>query len=220
MRVAEFIFSEMWEYLFEGENGDHKEAYRELEEEYTLLYRDYHDINHIEEGVLYLYKFDKWPEGATGLRMKWTSILAFFYHDFDNPRNTEAEIKSALKMQAIVIDWMDYTIYPPKHIFARVMGMVDHAYNAIVDTATHESSTIIGQMVIDADLMRFVEGDWRVWSQQIRNEYREYSDEAFNAGRRVVLERFRRRSPFFYFVQHRDCDAYRNLDEQIAELTT
>lgn len=216
MRVAEFIFSELWDYMFDGTNGDHKEAYAQIEGEYTRGFRHYHNLDHIEEGVLYLYTHKGWTDGVIGQSMKYTSILAFFFHDFVNPRNEDAELESALAMREFVIDW---TPEPSEH-FIKIDGMTTRAYYAICATKDHISDSVIGQMVVDADLMRFIEGDWRVWADQLRKEYAEHPDEAFNAGRRIVLERFRSRSPFFYFVQHRDCDAYRQIDEQLAELTS
>jgi predicted metal-dependent HD superfamily phosphohydrolase len=216
MRVAEYIFGKLWDYIFDGEEGTYNDAYDKIVDRYTGPNRFYHDLNHIEEGVLYLYEFPHWPKGVTGERMKFTAILAFFYHDFVDPIATAAEIKSALAMQTEVYEWVDCLV--GNDAYNRAIGMVDIAYTAICDTETHISDSMVGKMVVDADLMRFVEGDWRVWAEQIRKEYAHHPDELFNPGRRIVLEHFRSRSPFFYFVQHRDCDAYRKIDEQLAEL--
>lgn len=212
MRVAEYIFSKLWEYLFDNEH--YLDAYLEIATEYEADYREYHNFSHIEEMVIYLWEAE-WPKGAEGEREKFTAILAAFFHDFDNPRHKYAEIVSGALCRSYAWAWANENQFASQLTFRSI---VEDADRAICDTATHVSETLVGQMLIDADLRRFVTGDWRKWARQIRLEYGEHSDEDFNAGRLAVLNKFRFRKPFFYFAQHEDCEAYRRLDEQIAEL--
>lgn len=212
MRVAEYIFSKLWWYLFE--NYDWKDAWEEIEGKYLESFRSYHSVDHIEEMMLYLWEAD-WPRNAEGEKQKYAAILAAAFHDFQNPRDKWAERMSATWLQLWMLGWAQENEPVDLPTF---WWIFEHCAEAVAETETHSSTSLVGQMLIDADLRRFITGYWQEWARQIREEYSEYSDEDFNAGRMEVLKKFRARSPFFYLAQHDDCEAYRRLDEQIAAL--
>lgn len=214
--MSELVFKKLWAELFDYAGadvipGDWQAAYERTIAPYNDLSRSYHNLDHVEEMVLYLYDYPGWPLTAIGQREKFTAIAAAFFHDYVDPRSPEAELLSA---EACLREMMSWGIVKPT---THLMVIATNASKAILTTKDHVGYSVVEQMLIDADLQRFVTGDWRVWANQIRLEYADVPEALFNEGRLAVLERFRSRSPFFYLAQHQDCEAYRRLDEQIAE---
>ncbi len=175
-----------------------EEAWDDLVEVYSHPGRVYHDFSHIEEMVLWLWA--NYPVDAS----IWAILYAAFYHDYVDTKSKTAEFDSA----AIAADKMSNGAFNPTDV--RLVA------EAIMATATHQSDDVRIQYLIDADLLRFTCEDNR-YADQIREEYAEHPDEAFNNGREGILEHFGARDPFFYHAEGSEA-ALANIARQLAEL--
>lgn len=189
---------------------DAKYAWDELVCAYSEEYRHYHNLDHIEEVVCFLNT--NYPYQET----KDLILFAGFYHDFYNTKDKLAEELSALHGYTVYAAAAGYNVEDDQLDQFLRNGQFIHA--AIMATKTHETEILEYQYLVDADLQRFRAED-NIYADQIRLEYAEHSDEVFNAGRPIVLNRFLNREPFFYNCgETENMEAKANIQRQLDEL--
>jgi predicted metal-dependent HD superfamily phosphohydrolase len=88
-------------------------------------------------------------------------------------------------------------------------------------TKTHDADgDADAQVLIDADLalLGASESAYRIYAEQIRQEYAWVSEPEYRMGRRQILERFLTRPKIFHFLSHLEVAARRNIAAEIAHL--
>ncbi len=89
-------------------------------------------------------------------------------------------------------------------------------------TKTHDADKDAdAQVLIDADLaiLGASEPVYRIYAEQIRQEYAWVPEPEYQMGRRQILERFLTRPKIFHFLSHLEAAARRNIAAEIARLT-
>lgn len=192
------------------EDRDCERFWRILKAQYSSSgYRVYHDLRHVEEVAMFLderYPFDE---------TKDLIIFAGFLHDFYNTKDPLAEELSATAAAMMYLEVADADQLLSDDQAIRNANFI---HGAIMATKTHVTEVPGYQYLVDADLQRFLATD-NTYADQIREEYKEHTDEKFNAGRPVVLERFKSREPFFYHGTEVENEAaYANIQRQLDEI--
>ena len=214
MRAAELVWMAMWASLTKTrkiEDPQRTEVYEKVYAYYDTGDRFYHNFDHIEEMVVLLSQ-QKWGPGQTF--SMWQTVFAAFMHDAYDPKHPDAERLSADLAEEV------FANIPVVLHSTEYDAFIRNVRNMILCTANHQAETVAEHRLVDADLMRFCVGPWEKWAQQIREEYNEHSDEKFDAGRKIVLERFFSRRPFYSMHTEGldDFKAYTNIKAQLAEL--
>ncbi len=209
MRAVEFAFRYVHERL--GMLTDVDRHWQSIEDAYTAEGRFYHDLDHIEEMVVWLWlnyeDVNDWMD--THVWILWAAI----YHDFIDPKADAAVRRSANRSAADLFYALpDGTPYEVE--FRRTL--VKWTNEAIMTTDKHITDNKLYQYLVDADLRRFTCEDNK-HADQIRLEYPEHSDAKFNKGREAILEFYKARDPFFYTCNDSHL-AIQNIERQLAEL--
>jgi predicted metal-dependent HD superfamily phosphohydrolase len=182
---------------FEIHDYSADEGWGDIYGAYSEPGRVYHNLDHIDEMILWL------AHNAPEEHRHWL-MWAAIYHDFIDPKADDAVLLSAVTGIGALGN-TDAFHEGSKLVFDGIMG-----------TDGHKSDDPFVQWVIDADLQRFRCPDDR-YADQIRLEYLEVPDEAFNIGRKAILESFRDRDPIFYYSDGAD-EVITNIDRQLREL--
>ena len=178
---------------------------------YSREGRHYHNFDHLQEGLCLLW--DLYPFDIS----KPQALFAYAWHDFYQ-KVANAELESARAAVA--------------HLRTRIKAsktldaICDFVFDAIMVTAGHDTDRPALRWMVDADLYRFAAPLERYgltktftdYSDEIRLEYAEHNDDAFNQGRRVVLEHYRARGTQFFYYLGDSNKALANIDAAIAEL--
>jgi len=170
---------------------------------YTSEGRYYHDLRHCKEVVVDLLNV---PGGTVEL------VLAGAYHDFiydpTGPKG-DNEQRSADFAAKRADSWG----YDGDEVHRLIMLTVDHE---------PRPGDRIGQLMCDADLIRFAIEPYSAFVSQnedIRREYAHVSDEDWARGRPAVLLKYLVRNPFYYTLANRHSDrATLNIVRALREM--
>lgn len=211
MRAIEFIFRYVHDGMGLLTNVDRE--WKRVEEAYSDPSRVYHNLDHIEEMCIWLFMNyedeNDWID--THLWILWAAI----YHDIIDTKAEKAERRSAnLSAANLFYGLPDDSPYD----IAFRKKVVKWTSDAILATETHQTDNPLHQYLVDADLLRFSH-DFDMYSDQIRQEYKEHGDTVFNRGRKAVLEKFAARNPFYYHCSDQlNQKALNNINKAIKEL--
>lgn len=196
-----------WTWTELGLQDNYKPQWEALAAAYAGKSRIYHDLMHIFEMVDWL-----WHNAPYNGDLMALLLWAAFYHDYENTKSKTAEEDSAVRALSVYYAFMPDTQILLGHalIGAQVIQ------RCILGTKGHESDNEIVQWLIDADLQRFRCPDER-YADMIRQEYSEHPDEAFNAGRKIILEKYANRKPFFYHSEG-EAEALASINKQLRNI--
>ncbi len=107
--------------------------------------------------------------------------FAIFYHDivYDVLKDDNEEKSAELaKNQLSILGVKKETI--------------EKVYKLIIETKTHQSSSIQNELFLDADIaiLGCNKKNYKNYTSQIRKEYAVYSDASYNKGRKKILNSF------------------------------
>ncbi len=208
MRAIQLIYRQL--HLECGLTNDIDEGWDEVIKPYLNPTLFYHNIDHIEEVCIWLLENMTVPDDEHHCGLLWAGL----FHDWVDPREKDAESKSARAM----LDYLGKNMSDSlPYLVAFKNKTLDIATSAIMSTITHKSDNIFDQWMIDADLMRFICHDDR-FAIQIRKEYPNTPDDVFNFHRERILKEYLARDPFFYHMSYLNDTAKENIERQLAEL--
>lgn len=181
-----------------------KDLWDEIEQSYSSPYRHYHNLIHIEN-VIYHISFVK-DEISD-----WDTVLfSAFYHDiiYDIKSSTNEEDSSRIAKERL-----QSLSYPTEKI--------DKCISQILATKKHtESENHDTNLFTDADLA-ILGTDmplYKIYSQQIREEYIAYPDSIYRKGRKEVLGRMLQTEHIYktyYFYRNFEEKARANITKEI-----
>jgi predicted metal-dependent HD superfamily phosphohydrolase len=181
--------------------------WNEIEIEYTSKNRYYHTLAHLEKILLEL-------EEVKSRIADWPTILfSLYYHDIIyNIRKSNNELKSAEfaedRMQSLGI---------PKE-------KIEKCKEQIIATSSHKlSDDLDTNYFLDADLavLGCSRGDYKIYSEDIRKEYRIYPDLFYNTRRKKVIKYFLSREQIYktgHFYDKYEVQARENLQWELKNL--
>lgn len=185
-----------------------KDLWDEIEQSYSSSHRHYHNLIHIED-VIHQISFVK------NEISDWDTILfSAFYHDIvydiKSPTNEE---DSAL----IAKDRLQSLSYPSEKI--------NRCISQILATKSHEiSEDHDSNLFTDADLAILGTDipQYKIYTQQIREEYIAYPDSIYKKGRKEILERMLQMDHIYksnYFYRNFEEKARANIAKEIEIIT-
>lgn len=205
------LWFEMWSILAARNQstahvGKPSFAYYQLAQMYQGNKRHYHDLLHIDESV------DWWMRVGHLMNDPWACLMVLMYHDcVYDPRAADNEAMSADEMERMYLTlglFRDSTL-----LFAR------HCLRATDHAQLSRSNDV--QLVCDIDLIRLAESpeEFDRYTDLIRREYAQVSDQDFYRGRIEILERLAKRGVFQseYFKMFED-KAQENIRRSVAQM--
>ena len=179
----------------------------DLEKAYSKKSRYYHNLIHLEEMVFWLLKYKQQLQHPNEV------LYSIFYHDYVyQVTRKDNELKSAEHAIALL---------KPNHQFNKKL-----VFDLIIATQLHyhnQNEDI--NWLIDFDL-KILSKDWddyKIYCQQIRNEYNIYPDFLYNPGRKKALEHFLEIKNIYQTQEFRtlfEDKARENIKREIQELET
>jgi Uncharacterized protein conserved in bacteria len=172
--------------------------WRVVELRYSEPHRHYHTLAHIEHLLELLPHADE------------TVLAAVWFHDaiYDGPQNEERS--AALARSALT----------ELNFSAESIALVERM---ILATKTHDADALpeAALAFLDADLAILGSDDdrYREYVAQVRQEYAQYPDDAFRAGRNAILRAFLERPRIYFTEEFRtrfEAKARENLAREIA----
>lgn len=159
------------------DNQWEREMYwREIYHNYTKPKRHYHNLNHVEAVI-------KEIEIAKEAVKDWFSMLmAIYYHDiiYDSSANDNEE-KSA-ELAELRLNKMGVDAQRTNQIGKLILATKSHQITSDLDT----------NFLLDADLAILGKppADYKIYTEQIRKEFSQYSEDIYTAARKRVLQHF------------------------------
>jgi len=179
----------------------------DLEKAYSKKSRYYHNLIHLEEMVFWFLKYKQQLQHPNEV------LYSIFYHDYVyQVTRKDNELKSAEHAIALL---------KPNHQFNKKL-----VFDLIIATQLHyhnQNEDI--NWLIDFDL-KILSKDWddyKIYCQQIRNEYNIYPDFLYNPGRKKALEHFLEIKNIYQTQEFRtlfEDKARENIKREIQELET
>lgn len=182
-------------------------AWEFLNLQYTEEFRKYHNWNHISEFVNHIFRH----------KNKWKNIdqvlFAAYFHDcIYVPGDQQNEARSA----ELANEWLN-RLNVPNEIINNVVEMIRC-------TAGHKANgTDDAALFLDFDLLILGTSPdvYKEYIENLREEYRQFSDEIYYSGRRVFLESFIKTESIYQtermVVKYND-RARRNMRYEIQEI--
>ncbi|PWV49532.1 hypothetical protein [Chitinophaga sp. S165] len=203
-----FLLQNFWQQLLERYTDNQDlidEGYRIIDTRYSEQHRHYHNLRHIDIMI------DLQQVHAHHITDNDTVSFAIFFHDivYDVKQSDNEEL-SALAARA----FLQRTSFPAERI-AEVMAFI-RATKSHLNTSNNTDLDYF----LDFDLSILGTGDreYFTYAEQIRREYRMYSDTQFKIGRKKVLAHFLA-LPAIYktaiFREEREAIARENLDTEL-----
>ena len=182
-----------------------EEGYQMINASYTEPHRQYHNLEHIDTMIFLLQKYAHHITDVDAV------AFAIFFHDivYDVKQQDNEEL-SALAARA----FLQRTSFPAERI-AQVMAFI-----RATKTHLNTSNDTDLDYLLDFDLaiLGTEPRQYFTYAQQIRDEYRMYSDTQFKTGRKKVLAHFLA-LPAIYktaiFREEREAMARENLDTEL-----
>ncbi len=173
---------------------------------YTQSHRKYHNLNHLEE------LFSYYDLHQSAIQNKVAVSFAIFYHDlvYEVWRKDNEE-KSATKALQVI----QQIHFPPKEL-----QIVE---DLIICTKSHTSITPDQGFMIDFDLAILGQTDttYKIYTQQIRAEYKIVPTIIYKQGRKKVLQHFLDKENIFQtstFKSQFEKQARINLTKELEQL--
>lgn len=183
--------------------------WKEIETQYTLRSRYYHNLSHLYNMLKQLKDFETEIEDLDSLK------FAIWYHDIiykstikDNEEKSALFAKKRLKS----IDFDEKRI--------------EIVQNLIISTKTHNlisTKNIDNAFILDLDLS-ILGTDWKIYKNyisDIRKEYKIYPNFMYKSGRKKVLSHFLERDSLYFtesFKTKYETQARANLEREIELL--
>lgn len=176
-----------------------------LEKAYTSKSRHYHNLIHLEEMITLYETYQqelKFPDEV---------LFSIFYHDYVyKVTRKDNELKSAEHALSIL---PSHTKLNKQLVFEMICATQLHQYNKIEDA----------NWLIDFDL-KILSKDWedyKIYTKQIRKEYKIYPNILYNPGRKKALEHFLENENIYQTATFRSLfedKARENIQKEIATL--
>ncbi|MRX68745.1 Predicted metal-dependent phosphohydrolase, HD superfamily [Flavobacterium resistens] len=183
-----------------------QQKWKDLQKTYSGKSRHYHNLNHLKEMIesfeIYRDKLENPDE----------ILFSIFYHDFVySASKKDNELKSAEYALAVL---PENVILNKQLIFDAICATQQHHQNEIEDI----------NWLIDFDLKILAKdwGDYKIYFEQIRKEYRIYPDFLYKPGRAKALKHFLENDFIFQTEEFRDLyeeKARQNIENEISLLT-
>lgn len=204
-----------WEYAPLGM----KAWWATVERAYSREDRFYHNLDHIREMLEW---FDNHPDIA-GMDAPLYNIIRYsiIMHDF-YCGGRDAEKRSAQHaIQILFLSSKNLSMSDVRYQMNHIWEMIEATAYHLDDVKRYGSlmRNVHVKWILDADLIRFLDPDWRKHADNIRKEYAAHPDDKFNAGRRHVLENFLKLEPFYFTLSDEDDARAKELvRDQIQDL--
>ena len=185
-------------------------AYLQLQ--YAEPHRRYHTFQHLYEMFVLADEFESLM-GQPKL-----VALAIFYHDFVyDVRASDNEARSA----AIAETVMNNLLSNEELLTLHRLIVATQKHQVPSDTPKKELNDLNLFLDLDLAILGASPERYAEYSAQIREEYSLYSDDAYNAGRKQVLQNFTSMSSIYKTEVFRDRfekQAFINLKQELAKL--
>lgn len=179
-----------------------------LQEQYSAPGRYYHTIEHICKMLQWLHRFGRKPPAALQ--------FAAFFHDavYDTTSKLNEELSAELAVEMLAKESDD-------------AQMIDEVCRLILCTKKHlpdETNAARSGLFLDCDLMILAAApeEYILYTEQIRQEYSQFSDGEYRVGRTHVLKSFIARETIFFTDQIRreyEDTARANVAREIEQLS-
>jgi predicted metal-dependent HD superfamily phosphohydrolase len=178
-------------------------TYEELRTHYAGPGRFYHTLDHVENVLQTVECLGSHVRNLNAVK------LAAWLHDviYDS-RASDNEERSAAYAKRLCAE-----LSIPEGCWVAAL---------IEKTKTHDAGEDAdAQVLIDADLaiLGASESVYRVYAEQIRQEYAWVPDSKYRTGRQRILELFLTRPRIYHFLSHLEVAAHRNIASEIVRLT-
>ena len=178
----------------------------DLEKAYSKKSRHYHNLTHLQEMIVSFEIYRDQLQNPNEI------LFSIFYHDFVySASKKDNELKSAEYALAILPENVSLN---KQLIFDAICATQQHQHNAIEDI----------NWLIDFDL-KILTKDWedyKIYSEQIRKEYRIYPDFLYKPGRAKALKHFLENEFIFQTTEFRrlyEEKARGNIEKEIKLLS-
>jgi predicted metal-dependent HD superfamily phosphohydrolase len=191
---------------FVSDEGEQIIRWNEIEKNYSVANRYYHNLTHLDNLVTELSpfknRFSNWG----------VIVFAIVYHDIIyNTLKSDNEEKSA-----------DLAVKRLKEI-SFPKNLITQCKAIILATKRHEMADEETNLFTDADLsiLGSEPKKYKLYTQQIRKEYKIYPSLVYNPGRKKVLSHFLKMEKIFKtkeFSMKYESQARMNLNEELSTL--
>ncbi|MGB1313610.1 MAG: hypothetical protein ACPG54_08175 [Bizionia paragorgiae] len=189
-----------------SDNDDYSlECWREIEKAYSAKSRYYHNLQHIEHMINSLVPI------ASQVTDMDTLLFAIYYHDIIyNATKSTNEHESALRLE--------------KRLSNTTFRRIPKSMALIEATKAHEPSLDTDtNILLDLDLSILGQspGDYKIYCDSIRKEYKIYPDFMYRKGRIKVLQHFLALDSIFkidYFKSTFEAQAKHNIKTELEGL--
>ncbi|MBY0548893.1 MAG: hypothetical protein K2W95_16595 [Candidatus Obscuribacterales bacterium] len=178
-----------------------------LEQQYSAPGRYYHTLEHICKMLQWLHEFESAPPAALQ--------FAAFFHDavYDTASKLNEELSAELAVEMLAKE-------------SDNVQMIDEVRRLILCTKKHlpdETNAARSGLFLDCDLMILAASpeEYKLYTEQIRQEYSQFSDAEYRVGRTHVLKSFISRDRIFFTDQIRreyEDTARANITREIEQL--
>lgn len=178
-------------------------SFEEVCEHYSAPGRFYHTLDHVQNVLDTVECL-----GARARNRNAVKLAAWLHDVIYDSRASDNEERSADYAERLC---MKLSIPEGRLVAALVRKTKTHDAGSDADT----------QVLLDADLaiLGASEAAYRIYAEQIRQEYARVPKREYRAGRRQILERFLSRPKIFHLLNHLEAAARRNIAAEIARLT-
>ncbi len=203
-----FLLQNFWQQLLERYTDNQDlidEGYQTIDARYSEPHRRYHNLKHVDI-MIYLQQVH-----AHHITDNDTVSFAIFFHDivYDVKQSDNEEL-SALAARA----FLQRTNFPAERI-AQVMAFI-RATKTHLNTSNNTDLDYF--LDFDLSILGTDDREYFTYAEQIRYEYRMYSDTQYKTGRKKVLAHFLA-LPAIYktaiFREEREAIARENLDTEL-----
>ena len=178
-------------------------TFEEVREYYAGPGRFYHTLDHVQNVLQTVESLGSYTQHRDAVKLAaWLHDVIYDSRVSDNEERSAAYAERLCKQFSI----------PEDHLVASL----------IRKTKTHDAGgDADAQVLIDADLaiLGASEPAYRLYAEQIRQEYAWVSEPEYRTARRHILERFLTRPRIYQFLRHLEAAARRNIAAEIAQLT-
>lgn len=177
-------------------------AFEEVREQYAGPGRSYHTLDHIQNVLQTVESLGSYARNLNAVKLAtWLNDVIYDSRASDNEERSADYAERLCEKLSI----------PEGRLVASL----------IRKTKTHRADgDADAQVLIDADLaiLGASESAYRIYAEQIRQEYAWVPEPEYRAGRQQILERFLTRPRIYHLLRHLEEPARRNLLAEIARL--
>jgi len=183
-----------------------QQNWTDLEKAYSNKSRHYHNLTHLKEMI------ESFETYLNRLQNPNEILFSIFYHDYVYlASKKDNELKSAEYALKILPENIDLN---KQLVFDAICATQQHQQNEIEDI----------NWLIDFDLKILAKdwGDYKIYFEQIRKEYRIYPDFLYKPGRAKALKHFLENEFIFQTEEFRNLyeeKARQNIEKEISILT-